>query len=80
MRYFLLNNQDTEDIFIAVDNLNLIFSKLLDRRELSKEFLKEKEMKINLKAKLKEENKERREKFIREQKNALEQDYENISF
>lgn len=80
MKYFLLNNQDTEDIFLAVENLNYIFSKLLERRELSVEFFKEKEVKINKKAKLKNENKERREKFIREQKKALEQDYEDIIF
>ena len=33
-----------------------------------------------MKVKLKKENQDRREKFIREQKNALEQDYENIIF
>jgi len=80
MKYYLLNNQDTEDIFIAISNLDLIISKLLTRRELSAEFSEERKVKINMKPKLKNENKERREKFLREQKQALEQDYENIIF
>jgi hypothetical protein len=80
MRHFLLNNQDTEDIFIAIANLDLIISKLLTRRELSMKFPEEKKVKINMKAKLKKENKERRETFIREQQNALWQNYDNIIF
>ncbi len=80
MRHFLLNNQDTEDIFIAIANLDLLISKLLTRRELSMKFPEEKEVKINMKAKLKKENKERRETFIREQQNALWQNYDNIIF
>ncbi|MEI8338253.1 MAG: hypothetical protein WCF92_03885 [bacterium] len=78
MRYFLLSNQDTEDIFIAIANLDLIISKLLTIRELSTEFPEEQEVKLNMKTKIK--NKERREKFLRDQKKALEQDYENIIF
>ena len=80
MRHFLLNNRDTEDIFIAIAKLDLIISKLLIRRELPTEFSEEQEAKINMKAKLKKENKEKKEKFLREQKKALEQDYEDIIF
>ncbi len=80
MRHFLLNNRDTEDIFIAIAKLDLIISKLLIRRELPTEFSEEQDAKINMKAKLKKENKEIKEKFLREQKKALEQDYEDIIF
>jgi hypothetical protein len=80
MRYFLLSNQDTEDIFIAIANLDLIISKLLTTREISTEFPEEQEVKLNMKTKIKMKNKERREKFLRDQKKALEQDYENMIF
>jgi len=80
MKYYLLNDQDAEDIFIALESLGLLLSKLCTRREFSTEFSKENNYKINMNEKIKKENKVRREKFLREQKNALEQNYDDIIF